>query len=149
MGSIVVVPRLSNKAHSVVIFPDQGSKSWDLPRPGIKVVSPTLAGGFFTTELPGKPNLVTFNEFFLGQPLPARLDKKETSMPGTGCNSSILKRGGILDLRRYCTSSRQEMAGLCQTLLPAVSWHPSTGISALCSFTFQSFRVLIFGLFLF
>ena len=28
---------------------------WDLPRPGIKPMSPALAGGFFTTEPPGKP----------------------------------------------------------------------------------------------
>ena len=28
---------------------------WDLPGPGIKPLSPALAGGFFTTELPGKP----------------------------------------------------------------------------------------------
>ena len=27
----------------------------DLPDPGIFVASPALAGGFFTTELPGKP----------------------------------------------------------------------------------------------
>ena len=27
----------------------------DLPDPGIKPVSPALAGGFFTTEPPGKP----------------------------------------------------------------------------------------------
>ena len=27
----------------------------DLPDPGIKVKSPALAGGFFTTESPGKP----------------------------------------------------------------------------------------------
>ena len=32
-------------------FPPPG----DLPDPGIKAVSPALAGGFFTTELPGKP----------------------------------------------------------------------------------------------
>ena len=31
-------------------FPPLG----DLPDPGIKAVSPALAGGFFTTELPGK-----------------------------------------------------------------------------------------------
>ena len=36
-------------------FPSPG----DLPDPGIKPASPALAGGFFTTELPGKP---------LGQP---------------------------------------------------------------------------------
>ena len=28
---------------------------WDLPRSGTEPVSPALAGGFFTTELPGKP----------------------------------------------------------------------------------------------
>ena len=29
---------------------------WNLPRSGIEPVSPALAGGFFTTELPGKPH---------------------------------------------------------------------------------------------
>ena len=28
---------------------------WDLPRPGLEPVSPTLAGGFLTTVPPGKP----------------------------------------------------------------------------------------------
>ena len=28
---------------------------WDLPRSGVEPVSPALAGGFFTTEPPGKP----------------------------------------------------------------------------------------------
>ena len=28
---------------------------WDLPRPGIDPMSSALAGGFFTTEPPGKP----------------------------------------------------------------------------------------------
>ena len=32
-------------------FPSPGH----LPRPGIKPASPALAGGFFTTEPPGKP----------------------------------------------------------------------------------------------
>ena len=30
---------------------------WDLPGPGIKPLSPALAGGFFTIEPPGKPRL--------------------------------------------------------------------------------------------
>ena len=30
----------------------------DLPNPGIKSASPALAGGFFTTEPPGKPNII-------------------------------------------------------------------------------------------
>ena len=33
-------------------FPPPG----DLPNPGIQLTSPVLAGGFFTTESPGKPN---------------------------------------------------------------------------------------------
>ena len=32
-------------------FPSPG----DLPNPGTEFVSPALAGGFFTTDLPGKP----------------------------------------------------------------------------------------------
>ena len=34
-------------------FPPPG----DLPGPGIELGSPVLAGGFFTTEPPGKPHL--------------------------------------------------------------------------------------------
>ena len=35
---------------------------WDLPGPGIEPVSPALAGGFFTTEPPGKPYPVVLEE---------------------------------------------------------------------------------------
>ena len=31
---------------------------WDLPGPGLKPVSPALAGGFLTTAPPGKPLLL-------------------------------------------------------------------------------------------
>ena len=34
------------------------SSPGDLPNPGIKPVSLALAGGFFTTEPPGKPSFV-------------------------------------------------------------------------------------------
>ena len=30
--------------------------TWDLPGPGLEPVSPALAGGFLTTEAPGKPS---------------------------------------------------------------------------------------------
>ena len=30
---------------------------WDLPRPGINPMSLAFAGGFFTTEPPGKPSI--------------------------------------------------------------------------------------------
>ena len=39
---------------SVLPFPSPG----DLPNPGIKPISPALAGKFFTTEPPGKPLLL-------------------------------------------------------------------------------------------
>ena len=34
---------------------------WDLPGPGIALVSPALAGGFLTAELPGKPLATALN----------------------------------------------------------------------------------------
>ena len=36
---------------------------WDLPRPGIELVSPALAGGFLTTEPPGKSHTSEFLYF--------------------------------------------------------------------------------------
>ena len=33
---------------------------WDLPRPGLEPMSPTLAGRFSTTAPPGKPNNLIF-----------------------------------------------------------------------------------------
>ena len=38
---------------------------WDFPRPGLKPVSPALAGGFLTTVPPAKPSIVTFVPCFL------------------------------------------------------------------------------------
>ena len=34
--------------------------TWDLPRPGMEPTSPALAGGFFTTEPPGKPRGLSY-----------------------------------------------------------------------------------------
>jgi len=36
----------------------------DLPNPRIEPVSPALAGGFFTTEPPGKPIMLYFGKNF-------------------------------------------------------------------------------------
>ena len=43
---------------------------WDLPGPGLEPVSPALAGGFLTTEPPGKPgtSLSTASPSFLSVP---------------------------------------------------------------------------------
>ena len=38
---------------------------WDLPGPGLEPVSPALAGGFLTTEPPGKPNFSLFIYLFI------------------------------------------------------------------------------------
>ena len=48
----------------------------DLPNPGIKPASPALAGGFFTTEPPGKPTL----------PI---LPSKQKGIPGGGVGVEI------------------------------------------------------------
>ena len=37
---------------------------WDLPRPGIKPVSPASPGRFLTTGPPGKPGTMTFEDFY-------------------------------------------------------------------------------------
>ena len=37
---------------------------WNPPRQGVKPMSPALAHGFFTTELPGKPRVFFFLNFF-------------------------------------------------------------------------------------
>ena len=41
-------------------FPPPG----DLPNPRTEPVSPALAGGFFTTEPPGKPSMLYFGKNF-------------------------------------------------------------------------------------
>lgn len=46
---------------SALLFPFTG----DLPRPQIKAVSPAVAGGFFPTELPGKPIVLVVEPFFI------------------------------------------------------------------------------------
>ena len=58
-ASVVEVLRLQRPGSIAVVHSRSGLSCprglWDLPRPGIKPVSPTLAGGFFTIEPPGKP----------------------------------------------------------------------------------------------
>ena len=58
MVSVVEVPRLQCTGSIVAL------RCWDLPRPGIELKSPALAGRFFTTELPEKPLQFFFNVSF-------------------------------------------------------------------------------------
>ena len=52
----------SQEYWSGLSFPPPG----DLPNLGIEPVSPTWSGGFFTTELPGKPHLLYGKTYQLG-----------------------------------------------------------------------------------
>ena len=38
---------------------------WDIPGPGVELIFPALAGGFFTTDPPGKPPDFFKLHFFL------------------------------------------------------------------------------------
>ena len=49
-ASVAVARGLSSCGAQALLFRGM----WDLPRPGIEPVSPELAGGFLTTEPPGK-----------------------------------------------------------------------------------------------
>ena len=51
-GSRALERRLSSSGARALLLHGM----WDLPRPGLKPVSPALAGGFLTTEPPGKPD---------------------------------------------------------------------------------------------
>ena len=42
---------------------------WDLPGPGLEPVSPALAGGFFTTAPPGKPERAILEATIVTVPL--------------------------------------------------------------------------------
>ena len=39
---------------------------WDLPRPGMESMSPALAGGFLTTEPPGRPQNINYFNILTG-----------------------------------------------------------------------------------
>ena len=57
---------------------------WHLPGPGIKPVSPALAGGFLTTAPPGKSSLLDFRSYSLH---PAKLETWEAQLSKSWCLS--------------------------------------------------------------
>ena len=59
VGSVAVAHGLSSCGIRVHLL----RSIWDLPRPGIKPVSPALAGGFLTTVPPGKSHFAPFFDF--------------------------------------------------------------------------------------
>jgi len=58
---------------------------WNLARSGIKPVSPALAGGFFTTELPGKPR----NSCLIGVEFQFYKMKRVLEMDGSDSNTTM------------------------------------------------------------
>ena len=54
---------------------------WDLPRPGLEPVFPALAGGFLTTEPPGRPSATVlirdYFSFFLPKCVPRKSENEE------------------------------------------------------------------------
>ena len=58
-GSVVAPPQLWSAGSAAVGRSRSCSVAlWDPPRSGIEPVSPALAGGFFTPEPPGKPDIL-------------------------------------------------------------------------------------------
>ena len=53
VASLVAAPGLQSTG-SVVVVPGLSCSTWNLPGPGIKPMSPVLAGRFLTTGPPGK-----------------------------------------------------------------------------------------------
>ena len=53
---------------------------WDLHRPGLEPVSPTLAGRFLTTVPPGKPHLLYYVTFTLSGVVFLFRDKRKVNL---------------------------------------------------------------------
>ena len=62
---------------SGLLFPAQG----DLPDPEMELESPALAGGFFTTEPPGKPEFQKLLSMSLSKSCPTLCSSIDCSMP--------------------------------------------------------------------
>ena len=74
---------------------------WDLPGPGLKPVSPGLAGGFLTTAPPGKPR-VAFLKCIQCSPFFIRCQIILAQMAGQGLRQSWHLPLRLLDLFSCC-----------------------------------------------
>jgi len=64
-SSVLEAPELESTGSIVVALAQLLCSMWDVRRPGTKPVSPALAGGFFTTDPPGKPYDTLYHSNFL------------------------------------------------------------------------------------
>ena len=85
-------------------FPSSG----DLPDPGIEPVYPALAGGFFTTESPGKPQV---NPFTSVQSCLTLCDPMDCSPPGSSVHGILEAR--ILEWVAISFSNKLEQLFFC------------------------------------
>ena len=97
-GSWVLERRLSSHGTQTQLL----CGMWDLPGPGLELVSPALAGGFLTTAPPGK-SLYLFQYYHLQRPgLPGRsLRITEPLLPDSSSNP--------LSFRRWCCLCSHDM----------------------------------------
>ena len=66
---------------------------WDLPGPGIKPMSPALAGGFFTTEPPRKPEVSHFH--MKCELIVFCVNETHNGMPETAILKVVYSKGNI------------------------------------------------------
>ena len=81
---------------------------WDLPRPGIKPVSPALAGGFLTTAPPGKPYFLFFKIFIYLYKYVCMLHRVSVVACGllvAACGLLVAARGLLLSCGMHAGSS--------------------------------------------
>ena len=58
VGSVVATPSFQNSLNSYGSWAQLPCSLWSLPGSGTEPVSPPLPGGFFTTEPPGRPQVI-------------------------------------------------------------------------------------------
>ena len=100
-GSAVVAHRLSSCGTRAYLL----LGTWDLPRSGIKLMSPALAGGFFTTEPAGK----LINNLYIWRVVPSKCDTLALSLPDHPEETRIFKGKSIQTLM---TAARKDKRSL-------------------------------------
>ena len=119
---------------SGLLFPYPG----DLPSPGIKATSCTLAGGFFTTESPGKPPIyIAAAAAKLLQSCPTLCDPIDGSPPGSPVSGILQARTLEWVAISFSNASKWkvEVKSLSRVWLLATQWtaayqaSPSMGFS--------------------
>ena len=60
---------------------------WDIPRPGVKPMSPALADGFFTTSPPGKSGALCFERWLME----CHVSVNTTGWSGTKWKKAVLQ----------------------------------------------------------